>query len=211
MRDFSHYDLKLYTVIETPLLKVPLYEFIIQTSLAGVTAFQLRDKGSDGASMVQNAMIIKKALTDLKGHKPLFIINDRADIAHVCGADGVHVGIKDVSPQLLKKSFPDLIIGSSCNNLQDAALASKWSDYAGVGPIFHTSTKKDLRSVIGIQGAKDISKALSVPCVAIGGINEENCSDVIKSGVSGLALSSCICSSQNPYDTVKAIIKAAYG
>ncbi len=202
--------LRLYIVLETSMLKVPLGEFMAQITEAGATAVQLRDKYASGAETAARAVTIKKYLEGLKGEKPLFIINDRADVAECCGADGVHLGVKDLPPELVRKAFPGLIIGLSCNNGADAEKASLLGDYAGIGPVFPTSTKKDLRPVIGLSGAGRIAGLLSVPAVAIGGITAENAAEVMKTGVAGPAVSSYVCASPEPYEAVKALIKASH-
>ncbi len=200
-------QLKLYLVIETALLKIPLKDFIIECFNGGVTAFQLRDKEVDTNITIENAFIIKETISSFKEDKPLFIINDRVDIALIVGACGVHLGVKDINPKYVRKNFPHIIIGTSCNNLDDVKIANQYADYAGIGPAFYTSTKKDLRQVIGVEGISNIVKNLNIGSVAIGGINIDNISDVLKSGVNGVALSSYICSSDRPYDTVKALLK----
>lgn len=204
--------LKLYIVLETSMLKIPLAEFTEQVTDAGATAIQLRDKGAAGVETVRRGLIIKDCLAAYKTReqRPLFIINDRADIAMACGADGVHLGVKDVPPELIRKSYPALIIGLSCNTREDAEKANLHADYAGVGPAFPTSTKKDLRPVIGLEGLKDIAEYLTIPSVAIGGITSENAADIMKTGVSGPAVSSYICSSPEPGQAVKRLLKAAY-
>lgn len=207
----SNFSLELYVVIETSMLKVPLREFVLMAVSAGASALQLRDKGSTGVSMAENALIIKDTLSSLKESRPLFIINDRADIAAACGGDGVHLGVKDTPIELVKKAFPNLILGYSCNGEADALKASQYAHYAGVGPAFHTLTKTDLRPVLGVNGIRQVVKSLSVPSVAIGGINDGNAFDLLQSGVSGLALSSYVCSAINPYEALLAIKRAAYG
>lgn len=195
--------LKLYLIIETPLIKLPIKDFISQCIEAGVTAFQLRDKGVDANIVTEKAFIIKEVIDSYKNHNLLYIINDRVDIAHIVGADGVHLGIKDINPYLVKQHYPKLIIGSSCNNIDDVNNANKYSDYVGIGPAFFTSTKKDLRQVIGLNGISKLVENLNIPSVAIGGINKDNIKDVLKTGVKGVAISSYICSSENPYKIVK--------
>lgn len=199
-------QLRLYLVIETSLLKIPLKDFIVECFNGGVTAFQLRDKELDANRTLENAFIIKETISSFK-EKPLFIINDRVDIALIVGACGVHLGVKDISPKYVKQHFPNLIIGTSCNNLEDTKIANQYADYAGIGPAFYTSTKKDLRQVIGVEGISNVVKNLNIGSVAIGGINIDNVNSVLKSGVNGVALSSYICSSDRPYDTVKALLK----
>ncbi len=195
---------KLYLVLETHMLKLPLEQFLEQAIAGGVTAIQLRDKGATANATYENALRIKNFL---KGHDTLFIINDRCDIASAVDADGVHVGIKDMPLEIVKKTMGGKIVGYSCNTIDDCLLANKYADYVGTGPAFPTNTKQDLRDIIGIEGIKRNVEQLRLPSVAIGGITYANASDILQTGVTGLAISSYICASENVYEDTLALSK----
>lgn len=186
--------LKLYLVLETSMLKVPLDEFIPAVIAGGVTAIQLRDKGMTAAEQYATGLRV----TELIGEKDvLFVVNDRIDTAVALGAKAVHLGIKDIPLAVAKQCFPDMIYGYSCNDVTDAETAHD-ADYIGVGPAFFTGTKKDLRPVIDIMKIAEIVDRAQRPAVAIGGINSDNVHELRGTGIAGVAVSSCICASDEP-------------
>ena len=197
--DIAHY-LKLYLVLETSALCLPLDEFIAQIADGGVTAIQLRDKTATALERFNIAKYIKPLIAK---KDILFIINNNADIAAAVGAHGVHLGPEDLPPADVKKHFPDFCIGVSCNNNDDCTAANEaHADYAGVGPAFFTATKTNLRPLLTPKGVKKITEKLDIPAVAIGGITAENITELKGCGVYGAAVSSAICASETPYDTV---------
>lgn len=196
----SHY-LKLYLILETDMLKIPLEEFIPQVVSGGVTAIQLRDKKLTAKQRYENGLKIKELIKD----KDIMItVNDRLDLALALEIDAIHVGVKDIPPYVIKELYPDILVGYSCNNFEDLEVAEKSKvSYIGVGPAFLTSTKDDLRPLIGPDGIKEIISKTDIPSVAIGGINLQNCHQLVDTGVKGVAVSSEICRSPNPYETAK--------
>jgi thiamine-phosphate pyrophosphorylase len=195
--------LRLYLILETPLLRIPLPDFIKQVIEGGITAIQLRDKSKSGRERYETAIAIKK----LVGRRDiLFIINDSADIAVIAKADGVHLGIKDIPVQAVKKRYPKLILGYSCNDKKDAE-TSKYAHYVGIGPIFATSTKIDHRTVLTPDGLKKLASEISKPAVAVGGINAETIPMLFGCNITGIAVSSALCASENPYDAAKELAR----
>ena len=193
--------LRLYIVLETSMLKLPLDEFLKEVLRAGVSIIQLRDKNSSFEEKLKIAQTIRFLTNEFNA---LFIINDSVELAVKSHADGLHLGINDGNIKEIKENYPNLIIGYSCNNLDDVNIANQYADYAGIGPYTNTSTKKDIRQILGSKGIYKLNKALNIPSVAIGGINSENAKDVLLSNVSGLAVSSYLCASEKPYeDAVK--------
>jgi thiamine-phosphate pyrophosphorylase len=187
-------QLKLYLVLETQMLKKPLEVFIPEVVKNGVTAVQLRDKGMTAREQFETGQKLMELLT---GTDVLFVVNDRIDLARCLGARAVHLGVKDIPLKRAKETFPDMIYGYSCNTKDDIEMA-KLADYIGVGPAFMTGTKKDLRPVIAPEGIAELIKLTSKPAVAIGGINAENIHTLYGCGLSGVAVSSCICAAQDP-------------
>lgn len=193
--------LRLYIVLETSMLKLSLKDFLKEVLKAGISTIQLRDKNSSFEEKLKIAQIIRLLTYD---YNALFIINDSVELAVKSHADGLHLGINDGNIKEIKENYPNLIIGYSCNNLDDVNIANQYADYAGIGPYANTSTKKDIRQILGSKGIYKLNKALNIPSVAIGGINSENAKDVLLSNVSGLAVSSYLCASEKPYeDAVK--------
>ena len=121
------------------------------------------------------------------------VINDHYKIAKAVKADGVHLGKEDTCPKIARKDlYTWQIIGGTANTLQDCeALLAKEVDYIGLGPYRFTATKKNLSPVLGLKGYQAILDVLNTntPIIAIGGITTEDVKELLKTGVSGIAIS----------------------
>ncbi|MBN1912963.1 MAG: thiamine phosphate synthase, partial [Candidatus Omnitrophica bacterium] len=150
---------------------------------AGVKIIQYRDKGSDTKKMYREALKIRQICK-----KALFLINDRLDIALAVNADGVHLGNKDMPYEVARKVLgKNKIIGLTVHSEKEAVLAQKQgADYIGVSPIFSTKTKSDAGPGRGVGLLKAIRKKVSLPIIAIGGINLSNAKEVVAAGADGL-------------------------
>jgi len=189
--------LKLYLVFESSMLKLPLDEFMEQVIEGGITAFQLRDKNVTAGKRVKNG---KKAVEFCRGNNIPFIVNDRVDIARILKADGVHLGDQDIPLEIAGDEFGEFFYGYSCNNCDDAKYAAAFGTaYIGIGPIFDTSTKRDLREILDKEKIRELVSMADIPSVGIGGINRTNADSLKKTGLNGIAVVSAICASENPY------------
>ncbi len=170
----------------------------------GVSCVQLREKNCSTREFIREARILQEFLHPK--NIPL-IINDRVDVALTIGADGVHLGQKDMPMGDARKLLGDkLIIGISAETLDDAVTAeSEGADYIGVSPVFSTTTKKDLAPPLGLKGIRDIRNKVKLPLVAIGGINPENATEVIQAGADGIAVVSAIVSAKCPTTAAKVL------
>lgn len=195
--------LKLYLVLETEYLQLPLSDFLENVIKGGVLTIQLRNKSQNLDIKLKFAYIIREITAK---YNALFIMNDSIDMAVKACADGVHIGISDGDISIVRQNYKNMIIGYSCNNMEDAETANKYADYAGIGPYTKTYTKKDHRQILGTDGIYEINKALNIPAVAIGGITIDNAQYVLKAGTKGLAVSSFLCKSKTPYDDAKRLL-----
>lgn len=157
---------------------------------AGATFLQLREKGLDQESFIKEAIMIKK-ITDK--YKIPFVINDNIDVALSVNADGVHVGQKDLGAMEVRaKIGKDKILGVSAQTVEQAILAqNQGADYIGVGAVFSTTTKNDA-SEVSFDTLQAICTSVSIPVVAIGGINESNIMKLKGCKVDGVAVISAI-------------------
>lgn len=172
---------------------------------AGVKIIQLRDKQASKTKLLKWALKIAK-LTRRSGIT--FIINDYSDIARKAKADGLHVGQADLKKisigQLRRELGEDKIIGISVENVGQAIKGQKQgADYIAVGPIFSTENKPESKA-LGLKVLEKIVQAVTVPIVAIGGIDENNLEKVIKTGCCRVAVISAILGKK---DLSKAIMK----
>ena len=171
---------------------------------AGATFIQLREKNADYDQMLKLAKEIK-ALTD-KYHVP-FVIDDNIDVAVAVDADGVHVGQSDKEEKKAREILGEnKIVGVSAGNLKEAIEAEKnGADYIGIGAMFPTDTKKD-HTDITFEQAKEITEAVNIPVVAIGGINKNNILQLKGTGVDGVAVISAIFAQDDRYKAAKELL-----
>ena len=159
----------------------------------GVTMVQLREKTLDSRRFYEEALILKKYLSEK--NIPL-IINDRLDIALAVNADGLHIGQSDLPYNVVRNILgPDKIIGLSVENVEDAIEANKLDvDYIGLSPVFDTNSKSDISKPLLLEGVKKIANISKHPMVGIGGININNAAKVINAGAQGISVISAIVS-----------------
>jgi len=131
---------------------------------------------------------------ECRKYDALFIINDRTDVAILSGADGVHLGQDDMPIDEARKIMgDDKLIGISTHNVTEGLTAAKaGADYIGFGPVFKTGTKKDAGMLKGLDGLKAVRRDVSIPVVAIGGINDGNILSVFDAGADAAAVISAL-------------------
>lgn len=157
----------------------------------GAKIVQLRGKGLSSKELLADAREIRD-LTKKAG--AAFIVNDRADIALLSDADGVHLGQDDLPVSEARKILgAGKLIGISTHNIEQAMKAEQeGADYIGFGPVFGTTTKADAEEAKGLQALREIKNNVKIPVVAIGGINPENTANVISAGADAVAVISAI-------------------
>ena len=163
-------DYQLYLVTDRNCLQQQsLEQAVEQAILGGVTLVQLREKAIASKEFYERALRIKAICHHY--NVPL-LINDRVDIALAVEADGVHIGQSDLPCRVVRQILgKDKIIGVSARTAQQAIQAqADGADYLGVGAMFATSTKQDAQTVT-IASLTQIRQAVTLPIVAIGGIN----------------------------------------
>ena len=198
------FDTSLYLVTDRSGMGDCEFESKIRSAVeGGCTMVQLREKNINSYLMYQRALSIKK-ITD-EYHIPL-IINDRLDIMLAVGADGVHLGQQDIPVKIARKLIgKDKIIGVSAHCPEEAEKAERdGADYLGVGAIFPTETKKDI-IITPVDVLREIKETVSVPVVAIGGINQNNINTLKGSHVDGVAVISAIMKSKDPKGSAVAL------
>jgi len=201
-------DLSLYLVTNRKALEFEDFFNIIRASInGGVRIVQLREKDSSARDMI---IIGKKLLSILKPLGIPLIINDRVDVAHAVGADGVHLGQSDLrvgeARAILGKKA---IIGLSVESLAKATVAIEEDvDYLAASPIFHTKTKADCGEPWGLDGLKQLCAVSKHPVIAIGGIDETNAKQIIECGAAGIAVVSAIFNASCPKNAALRMIHA---
>lgn len=191
----------LYAITDEHLLKEDFTKKVEKALKSGVDIIQYRAKKKDAKDMIEEAIALKKLC--IKYNVPL-IINDRIDIALAIDADGVHVGQEDIPVLYVRKLIGNnKILGLSTKNLNHVEEANKLPvDYIGFGSIFPTNTKENAK----VAGLEKLKKAVEIslqPVIAIGGINENNIDEVLKTGCSGVAVVSAIFAGENIEENTK--------
>lgn len=177
----------LYAIIDPALTSVPVLQLAESLASAGVELIQFRDKrGSPRA--IYHQVREMAALFGKSGVR--FIVNDRPDIAAMCGAGGVHVGQDDLPVEAARAICnKPLWVGVSTHNLAQLRDADRTSaDYIAVGPIFPTGTKANPDPVVGLESIRAARQATRKPLVAIGGITVESAADVFRAGADSVAV-----------------------
>lgn len=189
-------DLLLYAVTDRHWLNgASLCEQVRQAIIGGATFVQQREKSLDDNSFLQEALDLQKLC---KQYQVPFVINDNVNIALKINADGVHVGQSDMEAGNVRELLGEnKILGVSAQTVEQAMLAeAQGADYLGVGAVFHTGSKMDADDV-SFATLQAICKAVSIPVIAIGGINKENVMQLSESGICGIAVISAIFSEKN--------------
>ena len=184
-------DLLLYAVTDRHWLNGrTLYEVVKESLDGGVTFLQLREKTLDEAHFLEEAKELQKLC---KEYKVPFIINDNVDIAVAMNADGVHVGQSDMEALDVRKTLgEDKIIGVTAKTVEQALKAqAHGADYLGVGAVFGTTSKADATK-LDHKVLKEICETVDIPVVAIGGITEENVTELAGNGICGVAVISAV-------------------
>ncbi len=197
----------LYAVIDRESCFKNISETVKGCVKAGVEIIQLRDKAQNADIFHKNALLSRK----ITAGKALFIINDRADIARVCEADGLHLGQFDIPISAARKILGEgKIIGKSCHSLKQALSAEKeGADYISIGPIFKTPTKPKAKAV-GLKLLGIVRKRVRIPTVAIGGIDKKNAYLLRASKAKIIAVVRAVCKTRGLSKAVSELRKAAF-
>jgi len=170
----------------------------------GARVIQLRDKQSKKGELLLVAQKLKKLCSQAG---ILFIINDYLDLAMAVDADGLHVGQEDLPLPVVRKELPvDKIVGCSVTSVSQATKAQKEGvDYIAVGSIFPTTTKKEA-TVVGVNILMELKRMVSTPLVAIGGINQNNVSEVVAAGADAVAVISAVLGEEDVREAVQKLV-----
>lgn len=162
-------------------------EVVEQLVAAGIKIIQYREKDKKKLYKYQECVKIRE-ITEAAG--VTFIVNDDIDLAMAVKADGVHIGQEDLPIEEVRRLVgKEMFIGLSTHSPEQARDAvRRGADYIGVGPIFATSTKKDVCAPVGLEYLEYVVNNISIPFVAIGGIKEHNILEVKNRGATCIAM-----------------------
>ena len=187
----SRENMILYAVTDRSWLKGKTLSSVVEEAiLGGATFIQLREKNLNFGDFLNEAIEIRKICNK---YKIPFVIDDNVEIALKSGADGVHLGQNDMNIQQARNILgQNKIIGATARTVEQAVKAEQeGADYIGSGAVFATSTKSDTVP-LSYENLCKICSSVSIPVVAIGGINIGNVKNLKNSGISGVAVVSGI-------------------
>lgn len=191
------------------------YSYVDSAMMAlegGCRWIQLRMKDAPEGEIGRAASEI---LPECRRRGAVFIIDDHVETALELGADGVHLGKEDMPVSKARKMAGDgFIIGGTANTSEDILrLASQGTDYIGCGPFRFTTTKKKLAPTLGLEGYRRLTgqmkeQGIRLPVVAIGGITYDDITQIMETGVCGIALSGSILRADDPVAAMERTVKA---
>lgn len=171
----------------------------------GAEIIQLRAKNLNNNEFHELARAIQQLIREHPSAAKL-IINDHVETAFTLQTDGLHLGQDDEDyGAVIRHAPPEMVIGVSVKTVEQAREAEQsGAAYVGAGAVFPTATKQESR-VIGLAGLKQIVQAISIPVVAIGGLNSENIAETIQAGASYCAVISAINNAENKKEAITSL------
>lgn len=173
----------------------------------GAKVVQLRRKEATTRELLDEARRVAEVCRKFAAP---FIVNDRADVAFLCGADGVHLGKEDLTVSEACAILGEgAIVGKSVDTPEEAEEAEReGASYVSIGPVFPTGTKPDAGEPTGLKAVREARRRVRIPLVAIGGINAENAARVAKAGADAVAVVSAVCFAPDPERAAREIVEA---
>lgn len=163
---------------------------------AGVRLVQFREKDLDGAELFRRAATFRERTAACNS---LLIIDDRVDIALAVGADGVHLGQSDLPVYVVRTLAPELVVGASTHNLDEALAAQRdGASYVNIGPIFATQTKRVSSGAVGPGMIDEVRPHLHIPWTVMGGIKADNIGRVLERGARHVAVVTAVTEAPDP-------------
>ena len=204
----------LYAIIDAALLKTSELSFVEMMAESGVELVQYRNKRASSRELFEASQSISATLSRLAkpgGYQPRLIVNDRADIASLVNAQGVHVGQQDLNVEDARAIVgAERLVGVSTHTLEQLDAADKTSaDYIAFGPIFQTSSKENPDPVVGLELLRKVRRHTRKPLVAIGGITLERAADVFRAGADSVAVARDLIVADDPVARVRLYLQEA--
>jgi len=182
-------------------------EEIVKIALeAGCRWVMYRDKAATIEIFRQTAAVLV-GLCDKFNAK--VCINEKIDVAEGLAGTGIHLQSSYDVPSAKSRLCPSALIGVSCHSISEAQKAEKLgADYVTFSPVFETLSKPGYGPLVGLEGLRNASQRLTIPIIALAGINSSNASQCMESGARGIAVMGGVMRSSDPLNEVTALISA---
>ena len=204
----------LYAIIDAALLTTSELSFAEMMAESGVELLQYRNKRATSRELFEASQAISARLSRLSesgAYAPRFIVNDRADIALLVNAHGVHVGQEDLSVEEARTVVGrESWVGVSTHSLEQLDAAEETSaNYIAFGPIFPTSSKENPDPVVGLELLRKARQHTRKPLVAIGGITLERAAETFRAGADSVAVARDLIASADPATRARLYLREA--
>lgn len=199
----------LYPIVDDSRADRSPLDLVERILASGIPLLQLRVKQAPTGEFVELA---REVLRRCRLRSARLIVNDRADVAQLVGADGVHLGQDDLDPAAARRILgPESIIGYSTHNPDQLARVPRCGevDYVAFGPVFSTTGKANPDPVVGLAGLRVAAAACSLPLVGIGGIDSHTIGAVIASGAAAAAVIGAIAGAADPLTATRELYERA--
>ncbi len=199
---------RLYVIMDAALLPRTELELGEELAGAGVELIQYRNKHTSSRHLLET---IQELVSKLSGRQARVIVNDRADVAAICGAGGAHVGQEDLKPSEARKLIgAGRLLGVSTHTPGQVCEADAGpADYIAVGPVFGTRSKEKAEPVAGVEFVRTARALTRKPLVAIGGITLERAADVWAAGADAVAVARDILAAERPAGQARRYLELA--
>jgi thiamine-phosphate pyrophosphorylase len=200
----------LYVILDRSVARGRTLPELLEAVLAGGGRMvQLREKTMPLAELFPTARALRRRSREAGA---LFIVNDRADLALALDADGLHLGQEDLPGAAGRRLLrPGMILGVSTHDADQARRAlADGADYVAVGSMFPTGTKPGFQ-LVGPGLIRRLRPEIAVPLVAIGGITEDNCEEVMSAGADAVAVISAVCAASDPEAATRRLLERLAG
>jgi thiamine-phosphate pyrophosphorylase len=202
---------RLYVLIDGGAAECAFVERVQSLIEAGLDILQLRDKRLDDRTLLERAHLLRRVINSAD-RRPLFIMNDRPDLAVLARADGVHVGQEELSVHDARQIIgPKMLVGVSTHTIEQARQAVlDGANYIGCGPTFPSGTKQ-FDHFPGLDLLRQVASEISLPAFAIGGITPNNLPQVLATGFSRVAVGGAIAAENDSSEAVHSFLAAIHG